>query len=127
MFIVTFARAAWESHNNQSIQIPKVMLVKETPKAFPNACALFLVEPTPLLSHDAIVSIYHLEDEVEKLVGIGKVINIQNDRKVQVLVLQDYDFGEKLTLIMNNSKDELNKLIIKSSIPGFVMEAYSNE
>jgi len=125
--IVIFARAAWESHNNQVVQLPKVMYVKEAPKAFSNACALFLVEPTPLLSHDAIVSIYYLEDEVERLVGIGKVINVQNDHKVQVLVLQDYDFGEKLNLIMNNSKDELKKLIVKSSIPGFVMEAYNNE
>ena len=125
--IAVFARAAWEAHSNQIIQLPKVMYVKEPPKAYSTACALFLIEPTPLLSHDAVVSIYYLEDEVEKLVGIGKVINVQNDLKVQVLVLQNYDFGEKLNLIMNNSKDELKKLIIKSSIPSFVMEANSNE
>jgi signal transduction histidine kinase len=120
--IIVFARAAWEAYSNQVIHIPKVMHVKDAPKAFSTACALFLVEPTPLLSYDAIVSIYYLEDEVERLVGVGKVINIQNDLKVQVLVLRNYDFDEKLEVIMKNSKDELKKLIIKSSIPSFFID-----
>jgi len=126
LILVIFARAAWEAHGNQIIHLPKVMYVKEPPKAFPTAFALFLVEPTPLFSYDAIVSIYYMEDGVERLLGVGKVINVQNDMKVQVLVLEDYDFGDKAESIKNNSKDELKKLIIKSSIPGFLLEALNN-
>lgn len=126
LLLVIFARAAWEAHENQIVRLPKIMYVKEPPKAFSNAFALFLVEPTPLFSYDAIVSIYYLEDGVERLVGVGKVINVQNDLKIQVLVLKDYDFGDKAEAIKNNSKDELKKLIVKSSIPWFLMEAISN-
>lgn len=72
------------------------------------------------------MSIYYLDDGVERLVGVGKVINVQNDLKVQVLVLDDYDFGGKSESIKNNSKDELKKLIVKSSVPGFLMEAITN-
>lgn len=120
LLLVLFARAAWEAHGNQVVHLPKVMYVKEPPKAFPDAFALFLIEPTPLFSYDAIVSVYYLEDGVEKLLGVGKVINIQRDLKVQVLVLKDYDFGDKAESIKNNSKDELKKLIVKSSIPSFL-------
>jgi hypothetical protein len=80
----------------------------------------------PLLSHDAIVSVYYLEDDLERLVGVGKVINVQNDKKVQILITENYDFGEKLNQIMNNSKDELKKLIVKASVPSFILEAISN-
>ncbi|MGB2247210.1 MAG: hypothetical protein ACPH3N_06045 [Alcanivorax sediminis] len=126
MLLVIFARAAWDANENQIVGLPKVIYVKDPPKAFPNAFALFLVEPTPLFSYDAIVSIYYLDDGVERLVGVGKVINVQNDLKVQVLVLDDYDFGGKSESIKNNSKDELKKLIVKSSVPGFLMEAITN-
>lgn len=124
--IIVFARAAWEASNAQKFILPKVIYVKDPPKAFSNAFALFLLEPTTLLSHDSVVSIYFLEDDVEKLVGIGKVINIQNDLKVQVLVLQNYDFGTKAEVIKQNSKDELKKLIIKPSIPSLYLEAINN-
>ncbi len=126
LLLAIFIRAAWEANKNQKIQSPRVIYVKDPPKAFSDAFALFLVEPTPLLSYDAIVSIYYLEEGMEKLVGVGKVINVQNDQKVQVLVLRDYDFGDKAKAIKNNSKNELEKLIVKSSIPSFMMEVNQN-
>jgi hypothetical protein len=124
--LVVFIRTAWIACQVSSSNIPRVMYVKDAPKAYESACALFLIEPTPLLSHDAIVSVYYLEDDLERLVGVGKVINVQNDKKVQILITDNYDFGEKLNQIMNNSKDELKKLIVKASVPSFILEAISN-
>jgi prolipoprotein diacylglyceryltransferase len=125
-FVVVALRAAWAACQYSSVNMPRVMYVKDAPKAYQGSCALFLVEPTPLLSHDAIVSVYYLEDDLERLVGVGKVINVQNDKKVQILITENYDFGEKLNQIMNNSKDELKKLIVKASVPSFILEAISN-
>jgi hypothetical protein len=125
LFVVSL-RAAWVASQSSNILPPRVMYVKDPPKAYENACALFLVEPTPLLSHDAIISIYYLEDDLERLVGVGRVINVQNDKKVQILITNNYDFGEKLSQIMKNSKDELKKLIIKASVPSSILEAISN-
>ncbi|MNW00299.1 hypothetical protein D3C71_1957730 [compost metagenome] len=79
-----------------------------------------------MLSHDAIISVYYLEDDLERLVGVGKVINVQLDKKVQIVITDNYDFGEKLHKIMNNSKDELKKLVVKASVPSFILEAISN-
>jgi len=124
--VVVALRAAWAACQESDAKIPRVMYVKDAPKAYQGACALFLVEPTPLLSHDAIISVYYLEDDLERLVGVGKVINVQNDKKVQIVITDNYDFGEKLSQIMANSKDELKKLIVKASVPSFILEDISN-
>lgn len=119
-------RAAWSAWQSDKQELPRVIYVKEPPKAYQSACALFLTDPTPLLSHDAIVSVYYLEDDLERMVGVGKVINVQNDKKVQILVTDNYDFDEKLDDILKNSKDELKKIIVKASVPSFILEALSN-
>lgn len=124
--VVVALRAAWTACQASDTKVPRVMYVKDAPKAYSGACALFLVEPTPLLSHDAIISVYYLEDDLERLVGVGKVINVQNDKKVQIVITDNYDFGEKLGKIMANSKDELKKLIVKASVPSFILEDISN-
>lgn len=124
--VVVALRTAWAACQKTGSKIPRVMYVKDAPKAYQGACALFLVEPTPLLSHDAIISVYYLEDDLERLVGVGKVINVQIDKKVQIVITDNYDFGEKLHQIMDNSKDELKKLIVKASVPSFILEAIAN-
>lgn len=105
-----------------SLKIPRVKYVKSAPKLYNNAFALFLVEPTQLLSYDAIVSIYYLEDGIERLVGVGKVINVQENKMIQIIITHDYDFEDKLNKLMNNSKEELDKLILKTSIPNSILQ-----
>jgi hypothetical protein len=124
--IITFARASWLAFLNSSPPPPKVKYAKEPPLAFKGAHALLLVEQTSLLAHDALVTIYYLEDEIERLVGLGKVINVQNNGKIQILVTANIEFGEKLAAIKSNSVDELKRIIIKTSIPGYVLEAHAN-
>ena len=120
--LAVLCRLSWLAYQEIVTAPPKVRYAKEPPGAFDGAHALLLLEPTPNLSHEALVSIYYLENEIEKLAGLGKVINVQNDGKVQVLVIADYEFGETLTHIKQNSVDELRKLILKTSIPSFVLE-----
>ena len=105
-----------------NLKIPKVKYVRSPPKLYSNAHALFLVNPTILLSYDAIVSIYYLEDDIERLVGVGKVINVQENKMIQIIITHDYDFEDKLNRLMNNSKDELDKLILKTSIPNSILQ-----
>lgn len=68
----------------------------------------------------------YLEDDVEYLVAIGKVINVQDNKMVQVLAIHDIDLGDKDKVIKNSSKAELSKLVIKPSFPSTYMEAISN-
>lgn len=105
-----------------NLKIPKVKYVRSPPKLYSNAHALFLVNPTSLLSYDAIVSIYYLEDDIERLVGVGKVINVQENKMIQIIITHNYDFEENLNKLMNNSKDELDRLILKTSIPNSILQ-----
>jgi len=57
---------------------------------------------------------------------VGKVINVQNDKKIQVIIFDDHDFGDKYEPVRKNSKDELKKLLVKSSVPGSWMENIIN-
>lgn len=122
LLLTMMSRAAWEAYNSQTLFSPKVLIVMSAPKAYKPAFALFLVEPAPLFSHDTVVSIYYLQEDVEKLVAIGKVINIQYDQKIQIIV-QDYDIGDKAQGIENNSVHELSRLIVKPSLPNVLLEA----
>lgn len=100
----------------------KVISVKTPPKFYSDDYALFIVDPTPLLSFDSLVTVFYLDDGVEKLVGVGKVINIQEDKKVQIIIINDHDFEEKLNKLMNNSLEDIGKLVIKTSIPNSILQ-----
>lgn len=126
-FITIIAlRAAWSAHQLSNSPTPKVIYAKDAPKPYCDCYALLVVAPTPLLSNDAIVSIYYLES-FEKYVGLGKVINVQDDKRVQIVITNNYNFEDKLNKIMSNSKDELERLVIKTSIPSFILQGGLNE
>lgn len=115
--VTTLARAIWIVFNEIKVSRPRVRFVKSPPQAYSESFALLLLDPIKTLAYDAVASIYYLENEIEKLVGLGKVINIQEDGKVQLLVVVDYDFSDKLPKLCSNSSDELEKIIIKNTIP----------
>lgn len=126
-FITIIAlRTAWLAYQLSNSPSPKVIYVKDAPKPYCDCHALLVVDPTLLLSNDAIVSIYYLES-FEKYVGLGKVINVQDDKRIQIVVTHNYNFEDKLNKIMSNSKEELERLVIKTSIPSFILQGGLNE
>lgn len=126
LLLIIVLRAAWIAHQKSNLRpdltIPKVIYVKDPPKLYSKATALLLIEPTQLLSNDATVSVYYLEGNYEKFVAIGKVINVQDDKKVQIIITDNYDFEDELAKIKQNSTEELDKLIVKTSIPSFILQ-----
>lgn len=106
---------------------PKVIHVLDAVKPYNDCHALFIIDATSLLPYDALVSVYYLENNFEKFVGLGKVINVQEDKKVQVIVTDNYDFEDKLDKIKGNSSEDLEKLIIKTSIPSSILQGDLNE
>ncbi|MFD1133203.1 MULTISPECIES: hypothetical protein [Psychrobacter] len=105
---------------------PKVINARKPPKYYGEAIALFVTEPTEILSNDSIVSIYILANEFEELIAIGKVINVQDDKKVQVLIVYDHDLSKYKEGIMNNHHDFLEKLVIKPTVPSFIFQGDLN-
>lgn len=125
--LIIALRAAWLSHQLTNLPTPKVIYVKDAIKPYCNCHALFVIDPTPLLSNDALVSVYYLEHGFEDFVGLGKVINVQDDKRIQVVVTDNYNFEDRLDKIKGNLRGELDKLVIKTSIPSFILQGGLNE
>lgn len=111
---------------NSSPLRPKVIHTIEPPKYYSDAIAIFIIEPTETLSNDSIVSVYILANNFEELIAIGQVINIQDDKKVQVLVIYDHGLGKYKKGIMNNHREDLDKLVIKPTVPSFILQGGLN-
>jgi hypothetical protein len=119
--IGVFGRAAYDAHADSVIQLPRVRMVIEPPASYREASALLLLDPTELLSHDSIVSLYYVDGGIERLSGIGKVVNIQNDKKIQVLLIKEAEFSQKIEELKANRAEDIAKLIVKPSVPSFYL------
>jgi hypothetical protein len=114
LLITTILRAAYDAHSSAAPRLPRVRMVMDAPKTYLTASALVLLDATDLLSHDSIVSLYLVENDVEIFLALGKVVNIQLDGRVQVVLVQT---GERIQGLKQNRPDELLRLIVKPSVP----------
>ena len=78
---------------------------------------VLLLNPSPLFSYDSLVTIYHIQEQYEALIAIGVVINIQEDKKVQVLITSIIPGKDEVieTLTANNI-NTIKKTIVKPNI-----------
>ncbi|HEX8633803.1 MAG TPA: hypothetical protein VF703_06570 [Pyrinomonadaceae bacterium] len=113
--------AAWTAFYRDKDILPAVRYAAPPPKAIQSSLALLVLDPSIIFSYDSIVGIYSVENEYERLIGLGKVINIQEDRKIQVLVTQDVDFGEQWKAIINREV-RLTNIRVKPTVPSFALE-----
>lgn len=114
-----------ESLNSLPLR-PKVIYARNPPKYYSESICVLITEPTEILTNDSIVSVYLLVSQFEELIAIGKVINVQDDKKVQVLVTYDHDLERYKDNIINNDKDILEKIVLKSTIPSFIISGVFN-
>ena len=115
--LIVFIDAAYVSFKTNRNILPGVICVKPYLKNN-EEIHLFLLTPSDLFSNDICVSFYYCNDEYEQLIGIGRVFNIQDDNKIQVLLtytLKGHE--EKVKEMVKNNKLYLDKTKIKPNIP----------
>lgn len=113
IIILTFANAADESFKMSERILPKI-----TYGTTQQAKVLCLLEPSELFSHDTLVSFYYVENSFEQLIGIGTVINIQEDGKIQVSMTDPIEgFEETITRLGQNDNTILDNIKVKPNIP----------
>jgi hypothetical protein len=117
LLICVLVRAAYEAHHDSAVYLPKVLMAIDAPPTYANAAAVLLLEPTQLLGYDSMVSLYFLQDGVERFCGVGRVANIQADKKVQVVLLKDDTYAGFITTLKANKPDDLRRLLVKASVP----------
>lgn len=86
-----------------------------------------LLEASDLYSIDGTVSIFYKtpadQGGVEQSVGIGRIMNVQEDGKIQVLVFSPVEpTSEIWTRIRNNDAGVVSNMVVKPSIPHSILE-----
>lgn len=119
ILILTLGNAAYEAFKISKHVLPMVLVGKKPPTQFSGAKLLCLIEPSELFSYDTFVSFYYIGDEnFEQLMGIGTVVNIQEDNKIQVVMTCSLDgYEEKIEKLVQNDTGILKRTRVKPNIP----------
>jgi hypothetical protein len=116
IILAVFADLAYRASTRLIRPLPKVVHGRGP---IGNEILLCLLEPSELFSYNLAVSFYFIDNSgFERLIGIGGVLNIQEDRRIQV-ALTDAAAGqdEVLDLLRQNDANVLSRMRIKPSIP----------
>jgi len=119
MVIVTMADAAYQNFIQTKRLLPRVIYGLEPYTGLEDAKALCLLEPSVLFSHNTLVSFYFVDDdEFERFMGIGRVVNIQEDGKIQTALLNVFTGLEaEVQELSQNNAAVLGKIRVKPNIP----------
>jgi hypothetical protein len=99
--------------------LPKVLYATNSVSLATSIQLICLLEPSEMFSYGLQVGFYYQnEDGFEVLVGIGHVINIQDDKRVQVGLTRT-SLGQERTveLIAQNTKSIVERVRVKPSVP----------
>ena len=89
-------------------------------KKFLSGERLLIVENAPWLGMGVFTTIYVVEDNVEKLVCVGKVINVQINDLVQILVQQnDLGYPTENDILEVFERTNSRKILVKPAIYGY--------
>ncbi len=102
-----------------SNRLPKVVLGRRPTKEFADSQVLCLLAGSELFSHDTLVSFYYQgEDNFELLIGLGKVVIIQEDKRIQVLMMMRMEEHKEIVeKVAANDSSVLKRLRVKPGVP----------
>jgi len=93
--------------------LPKVLYGRTN-----NEDVILLLSPSSLFSHDTLVSLYTYQDGFEELIAIGRVLVIQDDKKIQIIIQNLISPNIHLIKdIGGNKKSVLENIIVKPNVP----------
>lgn len=123
VLILTLGHAAYQSFKMSKRILPRVLFGKKSSTKDQKTQVLCLLEPSELFSYDAVVSFYYIDEGFEQLIGIGTVINIQEDGKIQVIIAYSRDvYEETINKLAGNNAGVLNKIIVKPNVPKSILD-----
>ena len=127
--LLTLGHMAYSAIQEPQGRLPRVILSRKGIDAFEDYCVVCLLEQSDLFSHGVAVSFYFKDSgEFEVLIGIGLVLNVQDDRRIQV-GLEQVAKGQNATVdkLRESNSETLQQLIVKPNVPAFVMHSGVSE
>ena len=106
-------RIAYQYFQKAQNILPKLILVK----TIENMGVICLFEPSQLYSHNAIVSLFFDDEGYERLIGLGYVFNVQEDKHIQILITRWMSGQEEIRgKLEDGNAQVLEKVIAKPNI-----------
>ena len=119
LVLITLIDNSLQNWKKISNILPKVKQARTPTALYDGAKAILLLEPSDIYAHETLVSVYYLENDFERLIGVGFILTIQGNGLIQVLVNKTIEEqGENIwESICQNDVTVLSKLHVKPSIP----------
>lgn len=122
VFVVLYdaSRISWKASQRG---LPAVRRTLEPPEIYQGVEKILIVEPSELFGVDALVSIYTTEEEYERLIGIGRVLNVQTNGYLQVGISTLTETSDDLAgKLKGNDSAFLKRLLVKPSVPSYLLQ-----
>lgn len=105
-------RIAYQYYQRAQNILPK--LIRIVPD---NMGVICLFEPSELYSHNALVSLFFNDEDYERLIGLGYVFNVQDDKNIQILITEWIPGQEEIKdKLEANNAQVLEKIIAKPNV-----------
>jgi len=116
--ILTLAKAAYGLFESSFKGLPKILVVQQHNVGEEQASFVCLLEPSELFSYGIMVSFYHDDGNFEKLIGVGIVEHIREDKRIQVKIIAPATGYEYIMEQVKRSESEvIKKVTVKPHIP----------
>jgi hypothetical protein len=98
--------------------LPHVISINDAGPKLPNYSAVLLITPSDLFFDATIVSVYFIgKDGLERLLGIGSVIEVQADGKLQIGIERDSSTAdEEMQKLIKSEHSVSESIIVKPKI-----------
>lgn len=124
ILIITLIDLSYTLYIKQKNLLPKVIQGREPPSLFNESEALIIVTESKLFSHEALISLFLIEDGYERLIGVGNVLTVQNDGMIQIIITKSLvEESENIwERVRSNNKIVIEKLLVKPNIPKILFQ-----
>ena len=113
-------RIAYQYFQKAQNILPKLILVKTIETRI-----ICIFEPSELYSHNAIVSLFLDDEGYERLIGLGYVFNVQEDKHIQILITRWMSGQEEIRgKLEDGNAQVLEKVIAKPNINRSYLEIF---
>ena len=114
LILLSFSgRIAYQYYQRTQNILPKLILVK----TIENRGVICIFQPSELYSNNAIVSLFFDDEGYERLIGLGYVFNVQEDKHIQILITRWMSGQEEIRgKLEDGNAQVLKKIIAKPNV-----------
>lgn len=124
--LIVMSQTAYSAWRKTLRPLPCVKRILDPPEGQSGPEKMLLVEPSELFSVDTTVSLYLKDDDYEKLIAIGRVLNVQSDGHIQIVINTIATVSDEIrSRLGNNDSSVLKKLLVKPTVPSYILEHYN--